>query len=73
MNLMKKIVFVVLVMAWLLARAVWDLIITFVCLMRVALGKNGELASIITFLLCMTASVLMFGFTGILIAAFQTH
>ena len=43
MNLMKKIVFVVLVMAWLLARAIWDLIITFVCLMRVALGKNGEL------------------------------
>lgn len=73
MNLMKKIVFVVLVMAWLLAQATQDLIITFVCLMRVALGKNGEPVSIITFLLCMTASVLMFGFTGVLIAAFRIN
>ena len=73
MNLMKKVVWIVLVTTWLFVQAVKDIFIVFVAMMRVALGEDGEPASIITFLICMAASVVMVGFTGALIAALRIY
>ena len=71
MNLMKNFALVVWTMAWLLAQAAKDVTVSFVKMMRVALGEDGEPVSIITFLVCMAASVVMISFTGMLIAAFR--
>ena len=73
MNLMKKVVWTVLAMAWLITQAAGNLIISFADVMRAALGEDGEPASIITFLVCLAASVVMFGFTGILAAVFRIN
>ena len=73
MNLMKKVVWVVLAMAWLLAKATRDFTVSFADVMRAALGEDGEPVSIITFLVCLAASVVMFGFTGILAAVFRIN
>ncbi len=73
MNLMKKVVWIVLAMAWLFAKATRDFTVSFADVMRAALGENGEPVSIITFLVCLAASVVMVGFTGMLIAALRIY
>ncbi len=73
MNLMKKTALIVWAMAWLIAQATKDIAVTFVDVMRTALGENGEPVSIIMFLFCLAGSVVMVGFTGILIAAFRVN
>lgn len=73
MNLMKRTVLVLLAMAWLLVQIAKDVAVSFVDVMRYALGEDGEPASIITFLICMAASVVMAGFTGMLIAALRIY
>ena len=73
MNLMKKIVWIVLVTAWLFAQAAKDIIIVFVAMMRTALGEDGEPASILTFLLCMAGSVVMISFAAVTIAALKVN
>ena len=73
MNLIKKSVLVLWAMAWLITQAAKDVAVTFMDVMRVALGEDGEPVSIITFVFCMAASVVMVGFTGMLIAAFRVN
>ena len=73
MNLMKNVVWIVLAMAWLITQAAGNLIVSFADVMRAALGEDGEPVSIITFLVCLAASVVMFGFTGILAAVFRIN
>ena len=73
MNLMKKIALIVWAMAWLIAQAAKHIVVTFVSLMRNALGENGEPVSVITFIFCLAGSVVMVGFTGMLIAAFRVN
>ena len=73
MNLMKKSVVVLWAAAWLITCAAKDVAVSFVDVMRTALGEDGEPVCIITFLICMAASVVMVGFTGMLIAAFRVN
>ena len=73
MNLMKKTALIVWAVAWLITQAAKDLIVFFVDVMRYALGEEGRPVSILTFLLCMAALVVMFGFTGVLMAALRVN
>lgn len=73
MNLMKKIALVLWAMAWLITQAAKDVAVTFVDVMRYALGENGEPVSIITFLFCLAGSVVMVSFAAVTIAALRVN
>ena len=73
MKMMKKTALIVWATAWIITQAAKDVAVFFVDLMRYALGEDGEPVSIITFLFCMAASVVMVGFTGMLIAVFRVN
>ncbi len=72
MSLMKKIVVVVAVV-WLLVQTARNLIISYVDMMRIALGEDGKPVSLAVFAAAMAVSVLLMGLTGTLIAAFQIN
>lgn len=73
MNLMKKAVWVVLAMAWLFAKVTRDFTVSFVDVMRYALGEDGEPVSVITFVICLAGSVVMVGFAAAMAAAIRVN
>ena len=73
MNMMKRTAIVLWATVWLITQTTKDIVVSFVDLMRIALGEDGKTVDIITFLIYMSASVVVIGFTGILIAAFQIN
>ncbi len=72
MSLMKKIVVVVAVV-WLLVQTARNLIISYVDMMRSALGKDGKPVSLAVFAVGMTVSVVFIGFMGALIAVLKNY
>lgn len=73
MKLMKKVVWVVLAMAWLFAKATRDFTVSFVDVMQYALGEDGEPVDIIMFIICLAGSVIMFGFAAAMAAAIRVN
>ena len=76
MKLKKKIgniVVMIWAMTWLLSMAVMDLTVSVVTGMRATLGEDGESFNILTFLWLMASSVVIIGFTGILIAVLKVN
>jgi len=76
MKLKKKIgniVVMIWAMAWLLSMAVMDLTVSVVNGMRATLGEDGESFNILTFLWLMASSVVIIGFTGMLIAVLKVN
>ena len=73
MNLMKKVVWVVLAMAWLFAKATRDFTVSFADVMRTTLGEDGRPVSIAAFVAVMAASVFLMGITGTLIAVLKVN
>ena len=73
MNLMKNVVWIVLAMAWLLAKATRDFTVSFADVMRTALGEDGRPVSIAAFVAVMAASVFLIGITGTLIAVLKVN
>ena len=73
MNLMKKTALIVWAMAWLITQAAKDLTVSFVGVMRYALGEEGEPVSVITFLFCLAGSVVMVSFAAVTIAALRVN
>ncbi len=73
MNMMKRTAIVLWATVWLVTQATKDIVVSFVDLMRIALGEDGKTVDIITFLIYMSASVVVIGFTGMLIAASQIN
>ena len=73
MNLMKKTAVVLWAAAWLITCAAKDVAVSFVDVMRTALGEDGEPVSIITFLFCLAGSVVMISFAAVTIAALRVN
>ena len=73
MNLMKKTAVVLWAIAWVVAQTAKDLIISYVDVMRTALGEDGKPVSIAAFLAVMVASVFLMGITGTLIAVLKVN
>lgn len=73
MNLMKKTAVVLWAIAWVVTQTAKDLIISFVDVMRAALGEDGKPVSIAAFVAVMTASVFLIGITGMLIAVLKVN
>ena len=73
MNLMKKTAVVLWAIAWVVTQTAKDLIISYVYVMRTALGEDGKPGSIAAFLAVMVASVFLMGITGTLIAVLKVN
>lgn len=73
MNLMKKTALIVWAVAWLIVQNAKDVAVTFVDVMCTALGEDGEPVSVITFVFCMAASVVMVSFAAVTIAALRVN
>ena len=73
MNLMKKTAVVLWAIAWVVAQTAKDLIISYVDVMRTALGEDGRPISIAAFVAVMVASVFLMGITGTLIAVLKVN
>lgn len=71
MNLIKKTALIVWAMAWLITQMVMDIAVTFLDVMRYALGEDGRPVSIIMFVFYMAASVVMVSFAAVTIAALR--
>ena len=73
MNLMKRTALILWAIAWVVTQTAKDLIISFVDVMRYALGEDGEPVSVITFVICLAGSVIMFGFAAAMAAAIRVN
>lgn len=76
MKMKKKIenvVAVIWAMAWLLSLAAMDITVSVVNEMRATLGEDGKPISIFAFLWLMASSVVIIGFTGMLIAVLKVN
>ena len=73
MNLMKKTAVVLWAIAWVVTQTAKDLIISYVDVMRTALGEDEEPVSIAAFVAVMAASVFLMGITGTLIAVLKVN
>ena len=60
-------------MEWLITQVAMDIVVTFVDVMRYALGEDGRPVSIITFVLSMAASIVMISFAAVTIAALRVN
>ena len=66
MSMMKRTALIVWAMAWLITQVAMDIVVTFVDVMRYALGED-------TFVLCMAASIVMISFAAVTIAALRVN
>ena len=73
MRLFRNTVLLVLAMVWLLLLAAKDAVVSFTDEMRSMLGVDGEPISIAVFLLLMSASVVLVGMTGTLMALLKNY
>ena len=76
MKMKKKIenvVAMVWAVAWLLSLAAMAITVSVVNEMRATLGEDGEPISILAFLWLMASSVVIIGFTGMLIAVLKVN
>ena len=73
MKQMKKTAVVLWAIAWVVAQTAKDLIISYVDVMRTALGEDGRPISIAVFVTVMVASVFLMGITGTLIAVLKVN
>lgn len=69
----ENVVAVIWAMAWLLSLAAMDITVSIVNEMRATLGEDGEPISIFAFLWLMASSVVIIGFTGMLIAVLKVN
>ena len=69
----ENVVAVIWAMAWLLSLAAMDITVSVVNEMRATLGEDGEPISILAFLWLMALSVVIIGFTGMLIAVLKVN
>ena len=73
MSMIKRTALIVWAMAWLITQVAMDIVVTFVDVMRYALGEDGRPVSIITFVLSMAASIVMISFAAVTIAALRVN